>query len=112
MSFRLCHGCLEEEKHTPNTFVVDFEGKFPSCCAKADSLEETISYADVYGIVKNVMEGGTRNLLETLASEIVDAVRESIPGFEQIKVCVGKKNPPVGGECQWARIEESWKKND
>jgi len=117
MNFEVCHGCLDREKEVPNIFLVDFQGRFRSCCSSDDALDETIDYASVYDAVKEVMLGNTRNLLETLTSDIIDKVREKNPGFEEISVCVSKKNPPLGGKCEWARIEEHWaakkeKKND
>jgi len=111
MIFEVCHGCLEEEKIVPNTFSVDFEGVFSSQCAEDDDLAGTVNYAEVYNAVRAVMEGSPRNLLETLASDIIDTIRTSLPEFSEIRVCVSKKNPPVGGKCEWARIEEKWKRN-
>lgn len=109
MTFEVCHGCLDREKRVPNTFRVDFEGHFKSCCAAADSLGRTIDYASVYEAVKYVMEGTSRNLLETLASEMIDRIRARVPGFLDIRIAVSKKNPPLGGCCDKATVEEYWK---
>lgn len=112
MTFRAYHGCREDEKINGNTFSVDFYGKFVSCASDSDCLEDTVNYGRVYDAVAEVMLGERCNLLETLASRILDKVRAGFPEFLHVKVCVSKKNPPVAGPCEWSRITAEWTRNE
>lgn len=110
MSFKGFHGCREDEKKYGNVFKVDFDGDFESDCAKTDNLDDTLNYGPVYQAIASVMNGQRRDLMETLVSDMIDKVREEIPGFTRIRVKLSKKNPPVAGECEWSSITEEWRK--
>lgn len=104
MRFHCCHGCLESEKTTPNLFVVDFEADADVTAAAAgDSLADTLDYSAVYDIVSSRM-GIVSNLLESVCSDIVDALAEAFPALERFSVTVSKHNPPVDGEAEWSRV--------
>ena len=45
-----------------------------------------------------------RQLLESVAGSIAGRIREEFPRVSGVEVSVSKKNPPVGGECEWARV--------
>lgn len=104
MKFFARHGCLEKERIDGNEFVVDF-----SChCAldkacRSDSLSDTIDYGRIYSIVSAQMERPS-NLLENVAWRIIQAVKQEFPQLKDICVSVSKKNPPVGGECEWSKV--------
>lgn len=108
LEFRAYHGCREDEKLHGNTFRVNFNGEFSCCAGATDALEDTVNYGAVYRVIKDVMMGERRNLLETLASDIVDRVRVEFRDFTWIAVSVGKKNPPVDGPCEWSWISTEW----
>lgn len=112
MTFKAHHGCREDEKLNGNTFSVDFSGEFISSAAASDCLEDTLNYGKVYDAVASVMLGERCNLLETLASRIIERVGAEVPGFLYMKATVGKKNPPVAGQCEWSRISTEWRKNE
>lgn len=109
LEFRANHGCREDEKLNGNTFRVDFSGEFRSCAGATDTLEDTVNYGAVYRVIESVMMGERRNLLESLACDIVDKVRCAFGEFTWISVSVGKKNPPVAGPCDWSWISTEWK---
>jgi len=104
MEFHSFHGCLDTEKVAGNLFVVDFRGTLP--CTQAlsqDTLEGTVNYADIYNIVKEQMSIPS-NLLEHLASRIVEAIDRAFPQFIDFSVRVSKSCPPVDGVCKWSRV--------
>ncbi|MBP3270452.1 MAG: dihydroneopterin aldolase [Bacteroidales bacterium] len=104
MEFHAFHGCLESERREGNTFMVDFRGKTDAKkAAKTDDLSLTPDYGKVYEIIAAQMKEPS-NLLENVAARIVDAIAGAGLGFWFIQVRVSKKNPPVGGVCDWSRV--------
>ena len=104
MHFRARHGCLENERIYGGEFVVDVRFELPTSAAeRSDDLADTVDYSRVYAIVARHM-AEPRNLLEAVAGGIADSLEEEFPAIESLEVSVSKKNPPVGGECEWARV--------
>ena len=105
MQFICCHGCLEQERRTPNLFIVDFEGSLElGAAALSDSLDDTVDYTRIYDIVAQRMQTPC-SLLEHLCALIVADISMQIPEFERFIVQVSKREPPVGGRVQWARVK-------
>lgn len=104
MEFFAFHGVYEEERVKGNKFEVDltidysFEDKVAD-----DQLDSTIDYAQLYEIVKTVMDKPA-NLLEHLAVSIRDRVKAKFAQVEQVKVTVTKFNPPINGRCEKAEV--------
>ena len=104
MKFFSRHGCLESERRDGNEFKVDFSCDFDTRDAEvSDKLEDTLDYSLVYGIVAREMAVPSM-LLEHVAGRIADALQQEIPELEHFEISVYKKNPPVGGECDWAKV--------
>ncbi|MBO4475769.1 MAG: dihydroneopterin aldolase [Bacteroidales bacterium] len=104
MHFRARHGCLESERVYGGEFVVDV--RMECDCARAeasDRLEDTVDYSRVYALVARIMDE-PRQLLEAVAGRIADGIREEFPSVGELEVSVSKKNPPVGGDCEWAKV--------
>ena len=45
-----------------------------------------------------------RRLLEAVAGSIADRIRSEFAEVGEVEVRVAKGNPPVGGDCEWARV--------
>ena len=104
MKFFARHGCLESERHDGNEFKVDFRCEYDISSAEiTDDLDDTLDYSKVYAIAAREMQIPSQ-LLECVAGRIADALQEEIPGLEHFEISVYKKNPPVGGECEWAKV--------
>ena len=104
MRFFARHGCLESERRDGNEFVVDFACDYDTSVAEnSDDLLDTLDYSRVYAIVAREMETPS-NLLEHVAGRIADALLAEIPELDHFEISVSKKNPPVGGECGWAKV--------
>jgi dihydroneopterin aldolase len=104
MHFWAYHGCLESERREGNEFVVDF--RCPSdfgAAAASDNLEDTLDYSRVYEVVAAQMKEPS-NLLEHLCCRIAESLQKEFPSLEHFELTVSKKNPPVGGECEWAKV--------
>ena len=110
MKFYSYHGISLQETKVGNYFMVNISYICPSekACI-SDDLNDTISYAAIYHVVKTEMDHPS-NLLEHIAKRISTALKSAFPQLMYLKVCVSKMNPPLGGEVQSASvtIEETW----
>ncbi|MDR2120198.1 MAG: dihydroneopterin aldolase [Tannerella sp.] len=111
MRFHAFHGVSPQERKVGNDFAVDIE--YTSACiekaAGSDSLDDTVSYADVYRMVKEEMSMPS-GLLENLAGRMLSALKARFPQLAYIKIKVSKLCPPLGGEVHSASVtlEECW----
>lgn len=101
MEFYAYHGCYQAEKVIGTRFKVDVE---ITChfmeAARHDDITQTINYLSVYQEVDKVMSSSV-NLLETLAFNIAQQVKNLDASIEKIKVSVYKLNPVLGGKTDW-----------
>ena len=105
MRFYAHHGCFEQERAIGTHFRVDLS--FETDTAKAevsDCIVDTVSYLDVYQVVKREMMQPS-NLLEHVARRIGDAVIAEFPAVENVTVNVYKLNPPLGGQMDSVSVE-------
>jgi dihydroneopterin aldolase len=68
------HGVFEEERKSGQDFIADIEFTYKTEKAiKTDDLAHAIDYGSIATLVKNIIEGEPRNLIEKVADEIIDA---------------------------------------
>jgi len=96
------HGLLEEERQRAQPFEVDLDLKADlSGAAGGDDLDSTIDYGSVVNAVAAVVAETHSELMENLASRILDAVFDTVSGapgaaiLEEVTVWVRKTRPPV-----------------
>jgi dihydroneopterin aldolase len=70
---------------------------------ESDDVRDTISYADVYDIVKAEMETPSK-LLEHVAARIFKRISEHYMQISALEVRVAKLHPPMKGEVEKAEI--------
>lgn len=100
MEFYAYHGCFREEKEIGTHFVVDFYFESNTSKAEAtDDLQETISYLEVYQLIKEEMKRSS-DLLEHVARRIIDKVLLEYKNMEWAKIKLQKMNPPLGGKMK------------
>jgi dihydroneopterin aldolase len=99
MEFFSYHGCYAQEQVVGNYFLVDL--KFTTDCnpaIKSDSLADTVSYLDVYGLIKEEMAKKSK-LLEHVAGRILDRLYTVFPErISNVTIKIRKMNPPLGGK--------------
>ncbi len=90
------HGVLPQEKSDAQPFVVDLDLEVDlSWAGAADTLADTVSYADVAAAVVARLTGVSVDLIETLAHRIAaDALTHEL--VEAVTVTVHKPQAPVG----------------
>lgn len=95
LEFMACHGVYESEHATVQPFIVDIEVDVDTRSAgESDSLDATISYADLATDARTVIVEGERvDLIETLAENIAQRVLARDP--LAVTVTVHKPGAPV-----------------
>ncbi len=107
MVFYGLHGVDPAEKALGQRFTVDVAlQRNLRRPGRSDDLHDTVNYAQVYRIVKQVMEGPSKNLIEALAEEIAQRIAESCAGIETIRVRVRKPEVPIKGSVLAAATVE------
>jgi dihydroneopterin aldolase len=97
MQFYGFHGVNPEEQALGQSYLVDLAVELDlSQAGESDRLDDTVSYTHLYRVVQSVMEGESRNLLETAAQAIADQVLAQFP-VDAVSVSVKKPRPPVRG---------------
>ena len=94
LHFFAAHGLYAEERQAGNAFEVNLSLTLKAPKAKVVSLEETINYAEVYRLVNERFSVRT-NLLETLAMEIAEELKQQFPAIRKISVHIVKLHPPI-----------------
>ncbi|MEX0812093.1 MAG: dihydroneopterin aldolase [Chitinophagales bacterium] len=102
------HGYYAKEKEKGNTFEVNVEVEYNfSEAAEKDDLRQGLNYEKLYEEVKSVMLGPSVNLLEHLAQQIIEHIKNKFKGIRAVKVKVAKLRPPIEGDIKsvWVEIE-------
>ena len=87
------HGISPAEQELGQRFVVDLEVQRDLRPAGlSDDPADTINYSRMYRLVKEIMEGPSRKLLENLAESVAQGILEN---FEVATVRVRVKKPEV-----------------
>lgn len=89
------HGVLEQERKVGNEFRLTVEaGMIPPEGCRTDSLQSTVSYADMFEVVR-VEFGKRADLMEHVAHRIASALLLRWPQIESVKVKLVKTAPPI-----------------
>lgn len=89
------HGVIPQERVAGNTFIINIRLKTDiSAASVSDNLNDTVSYADIYNVVKEEMNIPSQ-LLEHVCGRIAEKLFSSFPGIEEINISLKKKNPPM-----------------
>lgn len=104
MQFHAFHGVYKQENIVGNTFLVDLKlGLDLSEACKSDLLESTINYASVFDEIKDVM-GIPCKLIEHLAENICQRLKNNFKKIQTIEIKVTKVNPPIIGQLESVSI--------
>ncbi|EAD7781133.1 dihydroneopterin aldolase [Listeria monocytogenes] len=107
------HGVLVEETKLGQTFRVSLIlGLSTKKAGISDSVDDTVSYAEVYETVKEIVEGTPFKLIEALAEKIAMEVLTGYPLLEEVTVKLIKPNPPIPGHYDSVAVEIERKRSD
>lgn len=92
------HGVMEQERTVGAWFTIDLTLKLNDhSCAYSDSIESTVSYADVYEIICREMKIAS-NLLEDVCRRIMSRLFDNFASVTDISITLTKDTPPMGGD--------------
>ena len=97
MVFYGFHGVSLAEQEIGQRFLVDLEIETDlQAAAQSDDLNDTVNYACLYRLVKEVVEGPNKKLLESVAESIAQRVLKEFE-VESVKIQVKKPEVPIKG---------------
>ena len=104
MQFYAFHGVMAQETKVGNNYVVNIcmTADLLRAC-ESDNVDDTISYAVVYNLVKTEMEQPSK-LLEHVAMRIYKSIIKEFPQITAMEVRLAKNNPPISGDLKSAEI--------
>ena len=96
MAFYGHHGVSPHEKALGQRFIVDITMECDARAAgKSDDLADALDYVPAYAIVKEIIEGDSRDLIESVAEEIAGRI---LADLDVSAVSVAIKKPEVAIE--------------
>ena len=100
------HGLLPEENKLGQRFNVDIE-LFVDLkkAGRTDDMMDSIHYGHAYELVKEIVEGEARNLIEAVAELIANELLEKFDLLRACRVKVIKPDPPIPGHYQSVAVE-------
>ena len=100
------HGVLKEEGILGQKFFIDMELYLETNeSGLTDDMNKSVSYADVYEVVKEITEKRRFNLIEALAENIAKEVLEKFNLINEVMVRVKKPEAPVNGIYDYFGVE-------
>lgn len=92
------HGVGEQENIVGNSYIINIELDADySKAAVNDCLDFTVSYADVYELVREEMAVPSK-LLEHVSYRIASHILERFELVSAVSVSLMKENPPMGAD--------------
>ena len=100
------HGLFAEEEKLGQRFFVDLEcGVDLTAPGETDAIGHTVSYADIYDVVKSTFEGQRTKLIEALGHNIVTALFAGFADINWIIIRIRKPEAPIAMVRGEAAIE-------
>lgn len=89
------HGVFDHEKRDGQRFVVDLKIWLDlSAAAATDDLTKTVHYGELAEVAAGIIAGPSKDLIETVAGEVADAVLAKFP-VEAVEVTIHKPSAPI-----------------
>lgn len=98
------HGFFTQENDVGNFFILNIKLEVMDCSSlESDCLLDTISYADVYQIMKEEMAINAK-LLEHVGWRIIKHLKNKYNNIETVELKITKQSPPIEGVIGSASI--------
>lgn len=103
--FYAYHGVAPQETLVGNEFIINLSLKVDfGQAATTDEVADTVSYADVYAVLKEEMATPSK-LLEHVCRRIVQRLFHDFQDIEEVSIRLAKRNPPMGADIDAAGVE-------
>jgi len=110
LTFYGYHGVHPEERALGQRFVVDLALDLDLRPAgESDDLAQTASYSEIYRLVREVVEGPPKNLLEAVAERVAQAALEA-SGARAVRVRIAKPWAPIKGSAAGTAAVEIYRR--
>lgn len=112
LRFFAYHGVGAQETCVGNEFTIDLRIKTDiSKAMQSDSVNDTVSYADIYEAIRQEMDIPSK-LLEHVAGRIARRLFRDFNAIEALELKLSKRNPPMGADITAAGVELSCNRTD
>lgn len=100
------HGLLPEENKLGQRFNVDIE-MFVDLkkAGQTDNMLDSVHYGHAFDVVKRIVEGEAKNLIEAVAEDIATQLLNNFELMDACNVKVIKPDPPIPGHYQSVAVE-------
>ncbi|MBM7694876.1 dihydroneopterin aldolase [Peribacillus deserti] len=106
MEFYGYHGVFAEETRLGQRFRVDLTVEADlSQAGKSDNLNDSISYAELFTMTKEVVEGTPFKLIEAVAEKVAENILLAYTNIDNCTVKVIKPDPPIPGHYEYVGVE-------
>lgn len=110
LRFRARIGVYEQERIVGNEFRINLRVRYDADKFIHENLDSSISYVDIYDIVKKEL-GRERLLLESVAQSISEVIVARWKEVEEVSITIDKLGTPISGIDGNCGIEYFWKKS-
>lgn len=106
--FYAYHGVKKEEKKLGGKFQVDVDLTYDAKEAiLKDSINAAINYEEVVFEISEIISGESFDLIETLASEILNALFDKFELIQECTIRIRKMNVPMRRIVSFVEVEQS-----
>jgi len=106
MSFYGYHGVMPEEKVLGQKFFIDVIMELDiKPAGTTDHVDDTVSYAEAFEVVKQHVEVERYHLLEALAENIASDLLSGFDKLSAVEVTIRKPEAPVNGVFDYFGVE-------
>jgi 7,8-dihydroneopterin aldolase/epimerase/oxygenase len=106
MEFWGYHGVYPEENKLGQRFRVDVILEMDlKQAGKTDELDDTVNYAKVYTVCKEIVEGKPYKLIEAVAENLASELLKEFSTVLYCTVKVVKPDPPIPGHYKSVAVE-------
>ena len=106
MAFFGYHGVLKEERALGQKFIVTIELSLSlKEAGKTDDISKTVSYAEVYDLVKKIVENVKFMLMEALSENISAMILKDFQMVSEVSVEIKKPEAPVPGIFNYMAVK-------
>lgn len=88
------HGLYAEEHSTGNNYELNLDVTYEENNSRFENIQDTISYEDLFAIVKRLMREPA-SLLEKVCEGIIRTIKHEFPAVREVAISMYKLQPPI-----------------